>query len=669
METFPLLFEPVTLNRLALKNRIVMPAMHLNYTPGGKVNDQLIAFYRERAAGGAGLVIVGGCVINELSGGPIFVSIKDDGDVEGLSRLARAAHDEGAAIGAQLYMAGAYAHAMLIGNQPVSSSPHTSGFTKDECRAMTTEEIAQVQDDFAAAARRGKEAGLDMVEILGSAGYLICQFLSPKINQREDHYGGSLDNRMRFGLETIAKVRAAVGPDFCVGIRIAGNDFVPGSHTNQEAALFARACEEAGVDLINVTGGWHETKVPQITQELPPGGFSYLARGVKWAVKSVPVAASNRMHSPQLAEAVLARGDADLVCMGRPLLADPELPNKAKAGQSKLIRRCVACNQGCFDAISQMKPVGCMVNPRAGREAKDPGPAPAAEPKNLVVVGGGPGGCMAAITAAGRGHHVVLLEKAPRLGGQIAWWSEPLMKNDFASIPRWQQAQLEESGVLVRLNCEATPEMVAGFKPDAVILASGARPTRPPIPGAELPHVLTAWELLQGQALARGRVVVIGGGAVGLETALHLARLGALTPEQTYFLDLFGAETPEVVDRLIAQGSHSVTVLEALPKIGAGIGRSTRWIVFGLLKRFGVTVHTKVQVTAIAPGKLTAVINGEEKELAADTVVLATGAAPQDALATALKDQGLKVELVGDAAGEANALAAIAGGYQAGRRL
>lgn len=218
-------------------------------------------------------------MINEQAGGPIFISIKDDADVEGLSRLAQAAHAEGAAVGAQLYMAGAYAHAMLIGGQPVSASPHTSGFTKDECRALTLEEITQTQDDFASAARRAKDAGLDMVEILGSAGYLICQFLSPKINQREDEYGGSLENRMRFGLETIAKVRAAVGPDFCVGIRIAGNDFVPGSHTGDEAALFAKACEDAGVDMINVTGGWHETRVPQITQELPPGGFSYLARG------------------------------------------------------------------------------------------------------------------------------------------------------------------------------------------------------------------------------------------------------------------------------------------------------------------------------------------------------------------------------------------------------
>ena len=669
MSNYPLLFEPITLNRLELRNRIVVPAMHLNYTPGGKVSDQLVAFYRERAAGGAGLMIVGGCVINEKAGGPIFVSIKDDEDIPGLKRLAEAAHGHGAAVGVQLYMAGAYSHGMLIGGQAVSSSPHTSRYTKEECRALSREEIAAVQDDFAAAARRAREAGLDMVEILGSAGYLICQFLSPKINQRTDEYGGSLENRMRFGLEVIAKVRAAVGDDFCVGIRIAGNDFVPGSHTNQEAAIFAKACEAAGVDMINVTGGWHETRVPQITQELPPGGFSYLARGVKRAVDSVPVAASNRIHSPQLAEAILARGDADLICMGRPMLADPELPRKARAGRSRLIRRCVACNQGCFDAVAQMKPVGCLVNPRAGREAKDPGPQPAAAPQKVVVIGGGPGGCQAAITAASRGHRVTLMEKAERLGGQLAWWSGPLMKNDFSSIPAWQEAALEELGVEVLLNTEATAGAVAGLKPDAVILATGARPTRPPIPGADSPQVHTAWDIIQGKTLCRGRVVIIGGGAVGLETALYVARQGALTPEQTYFMELFGAETPEVVSRLIAQGSHPVTVLEALPKIGAGIGRSTRWIVFGLLKRFKVTVHTKVQVRAIEEGAVRAVIDGEERELAADTVILATGAAPAGELAGALKGQGLSVEVIGDAAGGADALAAIKEGYRVGASL
>ncbi|RJX36096.1 MAG: FAD-dependent oxidoreductase [Desulfarculus sp.] len=670
MSDYPLLFSPITLNQLTLRNRIILPAMHLNYTmDNGKVTDQLVEFYRERARGGAGLVIVGGCAINDLAGGPIFVSIKKDEDVPGLARLARAVKAEGAAMGAQLYMAGAYSHPMLIGAVPVSSSVHTSGYTKAECRALSLEEIGQVQDDFAAAARRAKEAGMDMVEVLGSAGYLICQFLSPAINQRTDQYGGSLDNRMRFGLEVIAKVRAAVGPDFCVGVRIAGNDFVPGSHTNAEAALFAKACEAAGVNLINVTGGWHETKVPQITHELPPGGFSYLARGVRRAVQRTPVAASNRIHSPEVAEDILARGDADMVCLGRPLLADPELPAKALAGRPELIRRCVACNQGCFDAVAELKPVGCMVNPRAGREAADPGPQPAARTKRVVVIGGGPGGCQAAIIAAGRGHQVTLLEAADRLGGQLAWWHQPLAKRDFASIPAWQGAALAELGVEVRLNAAADAEAVAALRPGVVVLAAGGRPGVPKIPGADLPHVCQAWDLLRGAARPRGRVVVIGGGAVGLETAIHVARRGALSEEQTYYLTLFGAETPEVINKLIAQGSHPVTVLEMLPKIGAGIGRSTRWIVFGLLKRFGVETHTKVQVQAIEPGAVRAIVEGREQVVPADTVVLAAGFLPNDELAAALREKGLTVEVIGDAAGGGTALKAIAQGYAVGCKV
>ncbi|MEW5913387.1 MAG: FAD-dependent oxidoreductase [Thermodesulfobacteriota bacterium] len=670
MSDYPLLLSSITLNQLQLRNRIVLPAMHLNYTMDqGKVTDQLVEFYRERARGGAGLVIVGGCAINDLAGGPIFVSIKKDEDIAGLARLTSAVKAEGAAMGAQLYMAGAYSHPALIGTVPVSSSVHVSGYTKAECRALSLEEIGQVQDDFVAAARRAQEAGMDMVEILGSAGYLICQFLSPAINQRRDQYGGSLENRMRFGLEVIAKVRAAVGPDFCVGVRIAGNDFVPGSHTNAEAAQFAKACEQAGVDLINVTGGWHETKVPQITHELPPGGFSYLARGVKRAVERVPVAASNRIHSPGLAEDILARGDADLVCMGRPLLADPELPAKARAGRPELIRRCVACNQGCFDAVALLQPVGCLVNPRAGREAADPGPQPAGKAKKIVVIGGGPAGCQAAIVAAARGHKVTLLEAADCLGGQLAWWHQPLAKRDFASIPAWQAATLAEAGVEVRLNSKADAEAVAALKPDVVVLAAGGRPAAPPIPGADLPHVVQAWDLLCGVARPQGRVVVIGGGAVGLETAIAVARRGALSEEQTYYLTLFKGETPEVIGQLIGQGSHPVTVLEMLPKIGEGIGRSTRWIVFGLLKRFGVKTQTKVQVKAIEPGLVRAVVEGQEQTLPADTVVLATGFRPNDELAAALRERGLTVEVIGDAAGGGTALKAIAQGYAVGCKM
>jgi 2,4-dienoyl-CoA reductase (NADPH2) len=667
MSNYPLLFSPLTINQMTLRNRIVMPAIHLNYTPGGKVTDQLVAFYAERAKGGAGLVIPGGCAINDMAGGPIFISIKEDKDIEGLSRLAEAVHAHGTAIGVQLYMAGAYAHAALIGQTAMSSSPHVSAYTKSEAREMTLEEIDQVQNDFARAAVRAKKAGIDMVEILGSAGYLICQFLSPKINKRSDRYGGSLENRMRFGLEIVAKVRAAVGPECCVGLRIAGNDFVPGSHTNKESGLFAQACVEAGVDMINVTGGWHETLVPQLT-ELPPGGFSYLARGVRRAIKGgVPVAASNRIHSPLAAEEILARGDADLVCMCRPLLADPELPKKAQTGQERRIRRCVACNQGCFDAVSLLRPVGCMVNPRAGREAKLPAePAMAPSPGRVTVVGGGPAGAMAALTAARRGHQVTLLEATDHLGGQVAWYHAAVEKPDFATIPVWLAAELEAHKVDVRLRVKADATLVAGLNPQTVIVATGARPKTPPIPGTDLPHVVQAWEVLQGLVMPRGRVVVIGGGAVGLETSLNLARRGALTPNQVYYLALFRAEAPDIIDRLIAAGSHQITVLEMLPKVGQDIGRSTRWIVFGKLKRFGVNLATKAQIQAVEAAGVRAVIDGQEQLLPADTVVLATGSEPVNGLAAELKAKGIKVLSVGDAAGASSALKSLAQGYEAG---
>lgn len=666
MTPYPLLFTPLTLNKLELKNRVVLPAMHLNYTPDGKVSEQLIKFYAERAAGDAGLIIVGGCAISPMAGMPMMISLKDDSDIAGLKELTQAAHAHGAAMGAQLYHAGAYAHQAFIGSQALSSSEHTSAFTREEARALSKEEIPAVQDEFAAAAVRAKKAGFDMVEILGSAGYLISQFLSPKINKREDEYGGSLENCMRFGLEVVQKVRAAVGDDYCVGIRLAGNDFVPGGNTNPQSAAFAQKCEQAGVDVIDVTGGWHETRVPQLTPEVPPAGLTYLSRGIKRQV-SVPVCASNRIHTPDMAEAVLARGDADLICVARPFIAEPNWAGKAKAGMSELIRPCISCNQGCFDAVMVLKPIGCLCNPRAGHEAKMGPELPQAQsPGTVVVAGGGAAGCEAALTAARRGHQVILMEADAALGGQPRWYAAPTQRPEFARLGGYHTAALSQAGVEVRLNTKATAQDIADLNPQAVVLATGALPAPPPFEVADDATVLQAWQVLQGKALAQGRTVVVGGGAVGLETALMVARQGALTPEQVYFLTLFRAEQPEVIDDLIASGSQDVTVLEVLPKVGQEIGRSTRWVVLGRLKRFGLKVRTKAKVSSIGTQGVQAVIDGTEELLPADTVILSTGMTPQDGLAAELKSLGISPVVIGDAAKAGSLLKAVAQGRKAG---
>ena len=415
---FPYLFSPMRISSLELKNRIVMTAMHLGYTPDGEVTDRLVDFYVQRAKGGVGFIIVGGCPIDEYGGMSNMVCIHDDRYVPGLRRLTEAVRSSGARIAAQLYQAGRYTHSSMIGGRkPFSASAVRSKFTGETPRALELEEIPEVQDRFAEAALRAKKAGFDAVEILASAGYLISQFLSPITNLREDAYGGSLENRMRFGLEIVEKVRSAVGPNYPILMRVAGNEFMEGGNTNREAKIFASEAENRGVDLFNVTGGWHETRIPQLTMGVPRRAYVYLARGIKSAV-SVPVLASNRINDPYLAEEILRNGEADLVTMARGLLADPDLPEKARHGKENLIYHCVACNQGCFDSIFRFQPATCLVNPRAGKEGELI-PKPAAKPKKVLIIGGGPAGMKAACTAAERGHKVTLAEKKGVLGGQL----------------------------------------------------------------------------------------------------------------------------------------------------------------------------------------------------------------------------------------------------------
>ncbi|MFZ5652055.1 MAG: FAD-dependent oxidoreductase [Bacillota bacterium] len=662
-----LLFQPVKIGGIELKNRISMPAIHHAYTPDGFVNDRLVRYYETRARGGAGLIIVGGCTIDRLGIGPKMIGLHDDCYIDGLKMLTGAVKSAGAKIAAQLYQAGRYTHSFLIGQQPVAPSPVASRLTREVPREMTLEDIETVTESFADAALRAKKAGFDAVEIIASAGYLICQFLSPITNQRTDQYGGSWENRCRFGVGVVRRVREKVGHDFTILARLSGNDFMPGSNTNKVAAMFASELEKAGVDCFNVTGGWHETRVPQITGDLPRGGYAYLARGVKEAV-SVPVIASNRINDPWVAEEILRNGQADMVNIGRPLIADPEFPNKAMRGDTGSIRKCLACNQGCMDMVFTLQDVHCAVNPLAGREYEIT-VEPASAPRKVLVIGGGPAGLEAALVAASRGHSVALWEKSGRLGGQLHFAGKPPGKQEFLTLVDYYAGQLQDKGVEIRLNQEASVENITGEKAGVVIVATGARPAGAPFPVSAGEKVVTAQEVLEGSAVIGRNVAVIGGGAVGCETALALARMGTLDAENLKFLMENGAESYETLVGLLNKGTRNVTVVELLRGIGRDIGISTKWVIMKEIKRLGVNVIDQARVKEVNIEGVVVERDGRETLIPADTVVLAVGARPVSELGAALDGKVPELYVIGDAAGPRKVTEAIREGFEVGRKI
>jgi len=663
-----LLFTPIKVGSLELKNRIVMPAMHYLASWEGMVLPHHVDYFAERARGGAALIIIGGCTIDETSGAVNMLSAKDDKFIPGLAGLAKEVHAHGAKIAAQLYHAGRYSHSMFMGGkQSVSSSPIRSRFTGETPRELSIPEIKQVQRNYALAAARIQRAGFDAVEVIASAGYLISQFLSPLVNRRRDEYGGDFENRMRFGLEVIAEVRREVGSDFPIIVRVAGNEFMDGGLANEEARLFSRGIEKAGANMINVTGGWHETRVPQITMGLPRGGFVYLAQGIKQAV-SIPVMACNRISDPILADRILRDGQADLIGFARGLIADPELPNKAREGRFDEINYCIACNQGCFDPIFEGKPQTCLVNARAGAERKR-AIEPVSSRKKVMVIGGGPAGMEAARVAALRGHEVCLYEKNECLGGQLPLAAAPAGREEFLTFVRYLEGQMKKLNVTVHMGTEATPLQVDREKPEVVIVATGAEPAIPGIKGADRPNVVLAWDVLSGKADTGKEVVIIGGGAVGLETALLLARKGTIDADTLYFLTINQAEKPETIQGLLCRGLKKVTVLEMLKRAGQDIGRSTRWAILQDLSRLGVRTLSKALAKEITERGVVIEREGREELIPGDTVVLATGAKPVNSLYDQIKSRVGEIHVIGDAKNPRKALEAVAEGFEAGRMI
>lgn len=642
------LFEPITINYLAIRNRIVMPAMALFYTEDYTFSNRYRAFYWERARGGLGLMFIGPIAIDKVGSPPYMPGLFDDRNVEPLGEFIGELHrDTNAKIGIQLIHMGACASSRHTGIIPIAPSSLFNKFSREIPREMTIDDIEEVKEAYARAAIRAKEVGVDYLEILASGGYLIGEFLSPVTNHRNDQYGGSLEKRMRFGLEVINRVRQEVGQDFAMGIRVSGHDFVVKGNTNVESALFCIEAEQAGVDSINVTGGGHETHVPQIGSDVPAGAFLHLARGIKEKV-SVPVFASNRLGDPLVAEKALRSGAADMICWGRPLLADPELPLKVQAGRINEIVPCIGCNV-CFDLLLSDSPVCCTVNPRLGREA-DTEIKKAKVKKRIFVAGGGPAGMEFALIASQKGHDVALHERGEKLGGQINLIGAIPGKEEFLKAVRSLENRLEISGAKIRLKNPLTPEIIEEEHPDIVVVATGAKAGEISVDGVHQPNIVNAWDVLDGTVSGIGkRVVIIGGGATGCETALLVANLGAPNAEIFRFLVYHSADDFNRLRKLLYDTSRKITIVEVMGRMASNVGPSTRWTLLKSLKLMGVEFRTKTKILSNSESAVVVETEAGIESIPADTVIIAVGSKSVNALAGQVKRDKTKVITIGDA--------------------
>jgi 2,4-dienoyl-CoA reductase (NADPH2) len=638
------LFRPICVGHLELANRILMGSMHTGLEDLAGL-ERLAAFLGARANGGAALIVTGG--FSPIAAGRLkdgAASFDHAGQVADHCRVTEAVHAGGGRVLLQVLHAGRYGYHADI----VAPSAIKAPIAPQVPREMTEADIDATVQAFANTARLAKEAGYDGVEIMGSEGYLLTQFLAPRTNRRTDPWGGPLENRMRLPLGVVRAVRAAAGADFVIMYRISVLDLVEDAPTPDETLVFARELEAAGVDVLNSGIGWHEAPVPTIAQAVPPAAFAADTARIKAAV-TIPVVASNRINTPEIAEAVLAAGDADMVSLARPFLADADFVAKADAGRADAINTCIACNQSCLDHYFTGKVTSCLVNPFACYETELVA-VPAAIPKRIAVVGAGPGGLAAAATAATRGHAVTLFEAADRLGGQFNLAMRVPGKAVFAETIRYFRNRLDEAGVDVRLNARADGAALAAAGFDAVVLASGIAPRRPDIPGIDNGANVAGYvDVLSGRVEPKGRILIIGGGGIAFDTALYLLEAGDPsftdpTAFRTAWIDS-GTATPARLDG----GSEITMVQRSQGPMGKALGKSTGWIHRAVLRHHGVRQITAAQYLGIDGNGLHIEVEGRRECLGADWVVVCAGQESLADLAPPLIEAGIEVHTIGGA--------------------
>ncbi|MYM80408.1 FAD-dependent oxidoreductase [Duganella sp. FT50W] len=630
---YPHLLAPLDLGHTTLRNRVIMGSMHTGLEDRFYNYAKLAAFYRERARGGVGLIVTGGISPNR-SGWllPFAGTLNFQGDVPNHRRVTRAVHEEGGKVLMQILHAGRYGYQPLV----VSASGQKSPISPFKPRALSEAGIERTIRDYVRCAQLARAAGYDGVEVMGSEGYLLNQFLCARTNLRTDQWGGSIENRMRLPLEIVRRMRAAVGRDFIIMYRHSLLDLVEGGNTWDDVVAVAKALQQAGVSILNTGYGWHEARVPTIVTSVPRAAFAALAGRLRLEV-TIPVVASNRINMPAEAEGILQRGEADLISMARPFLADAHFVAKAAAGRADEINTCIGCNQACLDHTFSRQRASCLVNPRACHETELVY-APAAKRRRVAVVGAGPAGLSAATVAAQCGHEVTLFEAADSIGGQFKIAMQVPGKEEFAETIRYFGRQIALTGVQLRLNQRVTREQLLAGGYDDVVIATGVKVRKPPIAGIDHPKVLSYIDVLRDKAPVGKRVAIIGAGGIGFdmgEFLLHDTRHPlplALDVWASEWGVSLAVETPGglVPPAPVAPVRQLYLLQRKTSRPGAGLGKTSGWVHRAVLARNGVVMLAGVQYDRIDDQGLHITVGGKQRLLSVDNVVICAG---QDSLA------------------------------------